>query len=82
MARVLDTERKYFEANLSNFVREHENEFVLIRDRKAISFFPSEEEAVLAGRRKFGHTTPFLVALVAELPRTLQLSSYLMRRRS
>ena len=81
MAQPLETERRFFEANLATFLERHENEFALIHDRQAVSFHASEEEAVLSGRKRFGSCEPFLVALVTDQPRTIQLSSYLLSRR-
>lgn len=53
-----------YRAHVAEMVKEHEGEYVLIREGKIIGFFPDRSRAVREGYRRFG-IVPFLVREVA-----------------
>jgi hypothetical protein len=62
---ILDRELQTFRRLLPDMLKEHRGEFVLIQEDAAIGFFPTEEEAVREGDRRF-LPKPFLVRQVQE----------------
>jgi hypothetical protein len=57
---VLETERLYFEAHKAEWLRQHENLFVLIKGQELIGVFPDAESAYSEGISRFS-LEPFLV---------------------
>ena len=77
MASVLEIEQRTLESKLPELVKEHENQFVVVRGTGIWRFFESEDQAIRAGRKEFGRE-PFLVALVTTRSRTIDLSTLLL----
>jgi hypothetical protein len=56
----LSREQAVYDANLHEWVSDHEGEHVLIKGRKVIGFYKSRDEALDAGYSRFG-VVPLLV---------------------
>jgi hypothetical protein len=61
----LAEELSFFAANRTQWLKSHEGEFVLIADQVAAGFYPSYEQALSAGLKKFGVQAEFLIKQVA-----------------
>jgi hypothetical protein len=59
----LDRELEIYSAKLPELLEQHEGEFVLIYGETVAGFFCTHEDAVDAGRQRFG-LVPFLVKQV------------------
>jgi hypothetical protein len=59
----LSREQAVYDANLREWLSEHEGEHVLIKGRKMIGFYKSRDEALVAGYSRFG-VVPLLVKQV------------------
>ncbi|MCL5674217.1 MAG: DUF5678 domain-containing protein [Candidatus Omnitrophica bacterium] len=67
----LEKELKFYERKKEEFLKEHENQFVLIKDEKVIGFYNSPEEAYDEGAKLFG-LEPFFIK---EVVRNEQIES-------
>ena len=65
LPEILDRELQTFRRLLPDMLKEHRGEFVLTQEDAAVGFFPTEEEAVREGDRRF-LPKPFLVRQVQE----------------
>ena len=72
---MLEKEIEVFEKNLPSFLKEHREEFVLIKDEE-IEFFKTQEEAVERGLEKYGTDSGFLVREVLKNQREIQMPAY------
>ena len=61
-----------YRAQIADMVKEHENEYVLIREGEIIGFFADRCEAVREGYRRFGFV-PFLVKEVTPTERVVYI---------
>jgi len=52
MANPLEKEFRYYLAHRDEIIREHQGEFVVIKDEKIIGVYPSEIEAIKATTKK------------------------------
>ena len=66
MSVELKSEYNYFQSHLDDFVKEHLNEFVLIKGEKVIAFFTSYEQALRNGLKRFGNVPFFIKAVKKE----------------
>jgi hypothetical protein len=73
-ATKLKTEIATYEANRADFVANHPDEFVLIKDSDVIGFYPTEIEAISDGYAKYADQI-FLVRKVAESETPVFLTS-------
>ena len=64
---ILSEETGFFEQNRDKFVREHPNQYLLIKGRRLIGSFDTQTEAVNEGIRLFC-AGPFLVRKAGEDP--------------
>lgn len=62
---MLEKEIKYFEANISEWLKEFPGKFVLIKDENLIGPFDNQKDALVEGARRFGNQS-FLVRKVEE----------------
>lgn len=60
MANPLEKEFRYYLAHRDQIIRDHQGEFVVIKDEKIICVYPSENEAIKATTKKHALGT-FLV---------------------
>jgi hypothetical protein len=60
MTALLEKEYKIYLVRRHSFVRDHCNKFVLIKGEHVIDFFPSYEQALTAGLKKFGNKCFFI----------------------
>jgi len=51
---ALNREHAVYEANLSEWLSDHEGEYVLIKGDKVDGFYESRDEALTAGDSRFG----------------------------
>ena len=63
--RLLAEEIEFYEKNKDRFIREHTNRHLLIKGSELIGTFPTADQAIGEGVRRFG-TGPFLVRLAGE----------------
>lgn len=63
MSIPLEQEYHFFLDHLDEFLRDHLNQFVLIRGKKVIAFFDSYEKALRDGLKRFGNV-PFFIKVV------------------
>ena len=65
---VLATERRYFQGHRRTLRRRHPGKFLLIKNKTVHGAFDTEEEAVVAGVKKFpGPSASFLVRSVDQV---------------
>ncbi len=62
---MLEKERKYFENNIAQWLKESPGKFVLIKDESLIGKFDNQKDALVEGARRFGNQS-FLVRKVEE----------------
>jgi hypothetical protein len=62
---MLEKERKYFEQNRTEWLKQNPGKFVLIKNEELIGFFNTQQEALVEGARRFGAES-FLVRQVEE----------------
>jgi hypothetical protein len=60
MKNNIDPNYAFFESKLPELLKDHLGQFVLIKDQKIEGFYPSMEEALKEGYRKFGNVN-FLI---------------------
>lgn len=65
MQQVLIEELHFFEKNKEEYLKHYEGQFALIKGKKLIGSFTTEEEAYKAGVEQFGNT-PFLIKQVVK----------------
>ena len=61
---TLEEERRAFEAQVPELLKEHANEFVLFDGGVAVGFYPDRAAAYEAGLDRFGLDRSFLIARV------------------
>ena len=72
---MLEKETKIFDDQLGEFLKTHEEQFVLIKD-DTVEFFPTEEGAIEYGFRQFGVTSRFLVRQVVKEQLKVNIPSF------
>lgn len=65
MQKALMEELHFFEKNKEEYLKYYEGQFVLIKGKKLIGSFTTEEEAYKVGVERFGNT-PFLIKQVVK----------------
>jgi hypothetical protein len=65
---------EFFESQLPELLKEHRNQFVLIKDQAIQGFYLSMEEALRQGYEKFGQTN-FLIQEVTDEKRVHYVNS-------
>ena len=65
MSAVLEKEYKTYLKHLNEFVSDHLNQFVLIKDKAIIGFYGSYKEALTSGLKNFGNV-PFFIKEVQQ----------------
>jgi hypothetical protein len=60
----LRIETELYEAHKSEWLQNHHNEFVVVKDKELLGFFPNFHDAYLAGVKKYGTSADFLVKRV------------------
>lgn len=65
MQQALIEELHFFEKNKEEYLKHYEGQFVLIKGKKLIGSFTTEEEAYKAGVEQFGNT-PLLIKQVVK----------------
>ena len=63
--RLLVEETEFYDENRERFIHEHTNRHLLIKGRELIGSYPTADQAVGEGVRRFG-AGPFLVRLSGE----------------
>ncbi len=63
--RLLVEETEFYDQNRERFIHEHTNRHLLIKGRALIGSYPTADQAVGEGVRRFG-AGPFLVRLAGE----------------
>ena len=63
MPALLEKEYKVFCHHLKEFIPHRLNQFVLIKEEKVVGFFPSYEEALKEGLKRYGNV-PFFIKIV------------------
>lgn len=61
-----------YRARIAEMVKEHEGEYVLIREGEIIGFFPDSSSAVREGYQRFGYV-PFLAKEVTPTERVVYI---------
>ena len=69
---ALDGDFATYQAHLADMTKDHEGQYVLIREGNIIGFFPDRSKAVREGYRRFG-IVPFLVKEVTVIERVFYL---------
>ena len=62
----LEKERRAFDQQLPELMKDHQGEFVLFKDGRAVAFFPTYDAAYAAGLDRFGLDAEFLIQEVVE----------------
>lgn len=62
--KIVVRESKKLREKMSSLLSDHEGEWVLFRDGRAIAFFPTEDQAYAAGLQHFGLEGGFVVDLI------------------
>jgi hypothetical protein len=70
---ALETEMATYQLKLSE-LKQHEGKFVLIHGNEVIDVFSSYDDAIKAGYRAFGLSSPFLVKQIQALERVQFIS--------
>lgn len=65
---------KFFQSKLPELLKEHRNQFVLIKDQKIDGFYLSMEEALKQGYEKFGDVE-FLIQEITDEKRVHYINS-------
>jgi hypothetical protein len=60
----LIVESELYETHKTEWLQKHRDEFVVIKERELLGFFPNFYEAYSAGVQKYGINTDFLVKRV------------------
>lgn len=60
-ANLLDEEIRFFEDQKPLLLRDHEGEYVLIKDNEVLGFFADWETAYTEGQQRFGFSVPMLI---------------------
>lgn len=63
--QALQEELRFFEKNKLEYLKHYQGQFVLIKDKRLIGSYTTEEEAYKAGIEQFGNT-PFLIKRVVK----------------
>lgn len=66
MPAILEKDYAIYLERLDEFLEDHQGEFVLIRKRKVVDFFPSYEKALRFGLKNFGNVAFFIKAIEKE----------------
>lgn len=69
---VLGQELEFFESQREEFLKTYKDRFVLIKGKKLIGSYTTEEEAYQAGVEKF-ENTPFFIRKVTEKDESISL---------
>jgi len=78
MRTLLEKEYKVYVTHLGQFLPQHLNQYVLIKERRVVGFFNSYEEALKFGLEEFGNV-PFFLKVVREVEETHFFQQGLMR---
>jgi hypothetical protein len=70
----LESDYQFFESKLSELLKEHRGQFVLIKDNTLHGFYPSMEEALKDAYKKFGNAE-FLIQEVTDEKRVNYINS-------
>jgi hypothetical protein len=62
---MFEKELEYYKENKQDMLRHHENQFVVIKDKKFIGAFTTEQEAYEAGLKELGNVA-FLIKRVTK----------------
>ena len=66
MPALLEKDYSVYLENLDEFLQDHQGEFVLIRKRKVVNFFPTYEKALKYGLKHFGNVAFFIKVVQKE----------------
>jgi hypothetical protein len=69
---MLDKEREYYGAHLTEWQQSHPGKFVVVKDDQVLGFFDTLDEALSAGGARFGLSS-FLVRRVGEQQETVDI---------
>ena len=69
MRTILEKEYKVYVDQLDQFLPNHLNQYVLIKEQKVVGFFESYEKALRCGLKTFGNV-PFFVKVIQEVEET------------
>jgi hypothetical protein len=73
-AMHLESDYKFFESKLSELLKEHRGQFVIVKDNALHGFFPAMEDALKEGYKKFGNAE-FLIQEVTDEKRINYINS-------
>ncbi len=65
MTALLEKDYTVYLEHLDEFLQHHRGDFVLIKNRKVVDFFPSYEKALKYGLKRFGNV-PFFIKVVQQ----------------
>lgn len=65
----LEQEQKFFESQKAELLKQHEGQFVLIKNQKISGFFTTEQEAYEKGIELFGAQEMFIKQILKEEPK-------------
>ena len=65
MRVLLEKEYKIYLNHLGEFLPNHLNQYVLIKDQKVVGFYDSYEQALKTGLKDFGNV-PFFIKMVSK----------------
>ena len=66
MSAQLNQEYNYFQSHFNDLIKDHLDEFVLIKGKNVIAFFSSYEQALRDGLKRFGNVPFFIKAVRKE----------------
>ncbi len=66
----LEADLKFYELQKSELLKNHEGQFVLIKNQKIHGFFTTEQEAFAKGLELFGAEEMFIRQILKEEPKT------------
>lgn len=75
---MLEVELKTYTKEKKILLKEHENEFVLIKENKIEGIFETQNDAIRVGISKFGNS-PFLVKKIVEREQIQNFTSRLIK---
>jgi hypothetical protein len=67
-ARAVENEQKAFDALLPELLKEHREEFVVMKDGRPVAFHPTHDAAYTDALERFALEEAFLISEVAEQP--------------
>lgn len=61
---------EFFKANLNNFMKEHKDEYVIIKDEKVVAFYQHIQDALKHAYKEYGSNGNFNICKVTDfIPR-------------